>query len=54
MYEVRRAAKGVNTFNSAGPSHLDGPQAASLESPTSLHSVLGLPVFTAPARLQEK
>ena len=54
MYEERRAAKGVNTPNPAGPSHLGSRQAASLDSLTSSPSVLGLPAFTAPARLQEE
>ena len=43
--QERRAAKGVNTPCVAGPSHLDRPP-----SP----GVLGLPVSTAPARLQEE
>ena len=43
--QERRAAKGVNTPCVAGPSHLDRP---------SSPSVLGLPVSTAPAQLQEE
>jgi hypothetical protein len=52
--QERRDAKGVNTPCVAGPSHLDSPQAAPPESPPPSPGVLGLPVSTAPARLQEE
>ena len=52
--QERRAAKGVNTPCVTGPSHLESPQAAPLESPPSSPGVLGLPVSTSPALLQEE